>query len=55
MSTDVLTNKKFNELNKFLSNPKNSTDKAKYWNSLNNNKKRKALNSFVKFLKKGKI
>ena len=45
----------FNELDKFLSNPKNSTDNAKYWNSLNKTKKRKALNSFVEFLKKGKI
>ena len=55
MSTDVLTNKKFNELDKFLSNPKNSTDKAKYWNSLTNDKKKKALNSFAKVLKKGEI
>ena len=51
----ILSNKKFNKLDKFLSNPKNSTDNAKYWNSLNKTKKRKALNSFVEFLKKGKI
>ena len=50
-----LWNKKFNELDKFLSNPKNSTDKAKYWNSLTNDKKKKALNSFAKVLKKGEI
>ena len=51
----ILSNKNFNELDKFLSNPKNSTDNSKYWNSLNKTKKRKALNSFAEFLKKGKI
>ena len=52
--TDTNSNK-FKEINEFLTNPKNSNDRGKYWNELSDNEKLKTIDSMVKFFKGVKI
>ena len=46
---------KFKEINEFLTNPKNSNDRCKYWNELSDNEKLKTIDSIVEFFKGVKI